>query len=88
MKIQIRLSRLLLTSNEDIITKADKIKIIPDFRKCEDGMVECKYKVEVTNPVDYTKEEFKKKYNGNKMISNWTHATENGIDKLIIVIES
>ncbi len=53
IKIQCRLSRLLLTSSEDIVTKADSIKLIPDFKNCEDGMVECKYKVEVTNPVDF-----------------------------------
>lgn len=87
IKVQCRLSRLLLTCNEDVITKADDIKMIPDFKKCEDGMVECKYKVEVTNPVDYSKEEFKKKFNGNKMISQWVHTIENGVEKLVIVID-
>ena len=87
IQVQIRLSRLLLTSNEEIITKVDDMKLIPDFKECEDGMVECKYRVEATNPVDYTKEEFKKKYNGNKMISRWTHILDNGIEKLVIVIE-
>lgn len=86
-KVQCRLSRLLLTSSEDIITKADDVKMIPDFRECEDGMVECRYRVEATNPVDYTKEEFKKKYNGNKMISRWAHVIEDGVEKLVIVIE-
>lgn len=85
--IQCRLSRLLLTCGEDIITKADDIKLIPNFKTCEDGMVECKYKVELTNPVDYTKEEFKKMYNGNKMISRWTHTIEDGVTKLVIVID-
>lgn len=87
MKVQSRLSRLLLTSREDIITKADDIKMIPNFIEDEDGMVECRYKVECTNPIDYTKEEFKKKYNGNKMISRWCHTIEDGIEKLVIVIE-
>ena len=87
MIIQTRLSRLLLTSSEDIITKADDIKMIPDFKNCEDGMIECKYRVELTNPKDYTKEEFKKMYNGNKMISRWVHTIEDGIAKLVIVIE-
>lgn len=87
MIVKTRLSRLLLTSSEDIITKADNVKMIPDFKDCENGMVECKYKVEVENPIDYTKEEFKKKYNGNKMISRWVHTIENGIPKLVIVIE-
>lgn len=87
MKIQCRLSRLLLTSSENIITKADNIKLIPDFKECEDGMIERKYKVEVTNPVDYSKEEFKKLYNGNKMISQWEHIIENNVAKLVIVIK-
>ena len=87
MKVQCRLSRLLLTCREDIITKADGIKMIPDFIEHEDGMVEQRYKVEVENPVDYTKEEFKKKFNGNKMIHRWCHTLEDGIEKLVIVIK-
>ena len=38
IKIQVRLSKLLLTSPEEIVTKADDVKMIPDFRKCEDGI--------------------------------------------------
>jgi len=87
MKVQCRLSRLLLTCSEDIITKADSIKMIPKFKQCEDGMVEQIYKVELTNPVDYTKDELKKAFNGNKMISRWCHTTEDGVDKLVIVIK-
>ena len=87
IKVQCRLSRLLLTCSEDIITKADNVKLIPDYKQCDDGMVECRHKVELTNPVDYTKDEFKKKFNGNKMISQWVHTIENGIAKLVIVIK-
>lgn len=87
MIVKTRLSRLLLTSRENIITKADDIKLIPDFKECEDGMIERRYKVECTNPIDYTKKDFKKLYNGNKMISRWTHTIEDGIEKLVIVIE-
>ena len=87
IKIQVRLSRLLLISPEEIVTEADDFKMIPDFKYDDDGMVECRYKVEVVNPKDYTKEEFKKKYNGNKMISRWVNTIENGVSKLVIVIE-
>lgn len=72
--IKAKLSRLLLTCPEDIITKADNIKRVGK-------------QVELTNPIDYTKEEFKKKFNGNKMISQWGHTTDNGIDKLVVVIK-
>ena len=57
--IKTRLSRLLLTCSEDIITIADDMKLIPNFIECEDGMIERQYKVELTNPKDYTKEEVK-----------------------------
>ena len=87
MIVKTRLSRLLLTSREEIITKADDIKLSPAFEYNEDGSVTEKYKVEVTNPIDYTKEEFKKKFNGNKMISRWTHTIENGIEKLVVVLD-
>ena len=87
IKIQCRLSRLLLTSSEDIITKADDIKMIPDFKTNNDGLVECKYRVEITNPVDYTKDEFKKRFNGNKMISQWCHTLDDDVAKLVIVIK-
>ena len=87
MKVQCRLSRLLLTCREDIITKADGVKMTPDFIYDEDGMVERRYKVEVENPIDYTKEEFKKKYNGNKIINSWCHTIEDGVEKLVIVIK-
>lgn len=87
--IRIRLSRLLATSSEDIITLADDMKLVPNFINSEDGMVECQYKVELTNARDYTKEQIKKICNGNKMISRWVHTTdhEDGKDKLVIIIK-
>lgn len=87
--VKVRLSRLLLTCTEDIITIADDMKMVPDFKYCDDGMVQCQYRVELTNARDYTKEQVKKLYNGNKMISRWVNTTDksDGKDKLVIVIE-
>ena len=87
MIVKTRLSRLLLTSRENIITKADDIKLSPAFKYNEDGSVTEQYNVEVINPIDYTKGEFKKKFNGNKMISRWCHILEDDIEKLVIVID-
>lgn len=86
-KVQVRLSRLLLTSPEEIITIANDMKLIPNFIECEDGMTKREYKIELTNAKDYSKEEVKRMFNGNKMISRWTHSLEDGIEKLIIIID-
>ena len=88
-KVQVRLSRLMLTCSEDIITIADDIKSKPYFTTDEDGMTKEQYKVELTNPIDYTKDEVRKMYNGNKMISRWVHTLDNedGKAKLVIVID-
>ena len=89
IKVQVRLSRLLLTAPEDIITIADDIKMVPNFTTDEDGMVKQEYKVEVTNPRDYSKDEVRKIYNGNKMISRWVNTLDHqdGKCKLVIVID-
>ena len=74
--VKVRLSRLLATSTESIITEAKGIHVLGR-------------KVSLDEPVDYSKEEFKKRHNGNKMITRWIHTTdlEDGKDKLVIVIE-
>lgn len=79
-KIQVKLSRLVYGCSEDHITVADKISKVIGSNQ-----------VELLNPVDYTKEEFIKKFlgkgKGNKMIGNWWHTTDNGIDYLVIVMD-
>lgn len=87
MKVQERLSRLLLTSREEIITIASDIKRIPNFIHYEDGRVKRQFQIEISDGKDYTKEEIKKMYNGNKLISRWEHILDDGIEKLVIVIE-
>lgn len=87
--IKYPISRLLITCVEDVITVVDDFKLIPDFKDCGDGMVENRYKVECTNPIDYTKEEFKKKYHGNKCVSKWVNTIDNtdGVAKLVVVVD-
>ena len=74
-KIQIRLSRLLLTSSEQIITVAKDMKIIGK-------------QIEITDGIDYIKEDFIKKYDGNKMISRWCNTIDNEDkkEKLVIIL--
>lgn len=75
IKVQVRLSRLLLTTREEIITLCD------DMKRLDNGK-----SIELINPVDYPRDEFKHMFNGNKLISRWWHSTdpEDGIDKLVI----
>lgn len=86
-KVQVRLSRLLLTSSEEVITIADDMKLVPNFIDCEDGMIKQENKIELTNAKDYSKEEVKRMFNGNKMVSRWIHSLDDGIEKLIIIID-
>ena len=46
------------------------------------------HKVELTNPVEYTKEDLLKKYTGNEVVIKWEHTyTEQGEPAMAVVLE-
>lgn len=84
MKVTSRLDKLALWYDYTIVCTNLRSSVVngPD----ENGMVQ--WGVELTNPVEYTRAELLKKYDGKTKISRWAHTyTENGEPAMAIVIE-
>ena len=71
-----------------IVCKDIKSKIISHNEPDEYGCEMCQWGLELTNPVEYTREELLKKYDGKTKIYRWAHTyTEAGEPAMAIVIE-
>ena len=84
IRISSRLDKLALWYDYTIVCKDIRSAVV---EHCDDGMV--RWGIEMTNPVEYTKEELLKKYDGKTKIYQWAHTyTENGQPAMAVVIES
>ena len=87
MKITARLDKLALWY--DYTTVCDNIEygtetFYDEEYKCEMA----RRKLLLTNPVDYTREELLKKYDGKMRISRWEHTyTESGEPSMAVIIK-
>ena len=89
-RISSSLDKLALWYDYTIVCDDIKSVTVPSKKDLDDdGMERVKWMVELTNPVEYTKEELLKKYDGKARIYRWTHTcTEDGQPAMAVVIES
>jgi hypothetical protein len=83
------LEKIALWYDYIIVCKDIKSKIIHS-EKLDDGFdgEVCEWGLELTNPVEYTKEELLKKYDGKQRVYRWAHTyTEDGQPAMAIVLE-
>ena len=88
MNVTSRLDRLALRYDYTIVCDDIKSKVIEKEYDEEFKTTTCKWGVESTNPVEYTRQELLNKYDGNTRISRWVDTyKENGEPAMAIVIE-
>lgn len=83
MRVTSRLDKLALWYDYTIVCTDIKNKTIP-----VDDTGRVKRIVELTNPIEYTREELLKKYDGATRIARWVHTfTESDEPAIAVVIE-
>lgn len=83
IRVSSRLDKLALWYDYTIVCDNIRSAVVEHY---EDGRA--KWGVELTNPVEYTKEELLNKYEGKTKIYRWVHTyTENGQPAMAVVIE-
>lgn len=88
MKVTSRLDRLALRYDYTIVCDDIKSTIIEKRYDDEFKTTTCKWGVELTNPVEYTRQELLSKYDGKTRISRWVDTyTENNEPAMAVVIE-
>ena len=86
--ITARLDHLALRYDYTIVCKNIRNKVVEKKYDEEFGTTICKWGVELTNPVEYNKDELLKKYDGSMRISRWVDTyTEDGQPAMAVVIE-
>lgn len=87
-RVTARLDKLALWYDYTIVCTDIKSKVISEEFDEEFNTTMCKWGLELTNPVEYTREDLLKKYDGKIKISRWAHTfTENGEPAIAVVIE-
>jgi len=87
-RVSSRLDRLTLRFDYVIVCDNIKRKVIKKEYDAEFETIVCKWGVELTNPVEYTREEILKKYDGKTKVYRWVYTyTEDGKDAVAIVLE-
>lgn len=87
VKITARLDHLALRYDYIIVCKDIKSKVVKKEYDEEFGTTVCKWGVELTNPIEYTKDELLKKYDGSMRISRWVDTyTEDGKPAMAVVL--
>ena len=89
MKVSSKLDKLALWYDYTIVCDDIKNKIIHSEEVDDEfGTEMCQWGLELTNPVEYTREQLLKKYDGNTKIFRWAHTyTEDGKEAMAVVIE-
>lgn len=88
MRISSRLDKLALWYDYAIVCDNIRRTIISHNEPDEDGREMCQWGFELTNPVEYTREELLKKYDGKTKIYRWAHTfTEANEPAIALVIE-
>lgn len=87
-KVTARLDKLALWYDYTIVCEDIKNIIVHLEEKGWNGAELVQGQLELTNPIEYTREELLKKYNGATKISRWAHTyTEDGQEAMAVVIE-
>lgn len=82
------LDKLALWYDYTIVCDDIEIIIVPLKEKWDGNYQPVQRRLELTNPVEYTREELLKKYDGNMRISRWEHTyTEDGQPAMAVVIK-
>ncbi len=88
MKVSSALEKLSLWYDYTIVCDDIKSKVVEKRYDEEFKTTVCRWGVELTNPIEYTREELLKKYDGKTRIYRWSHTyTESGEPAMAIVIE-
>ena len=85
VKITTRLGRMALRYDYTIVCDDLKSKIVEHGKK-DDGTEYSKWGVELTNPVEYTREQILSKYDSNAILIKWVDTfTETGEPAMAVV---
>lgn len=87
MKVSSKLEKLALWYDYTIVCDDIKSKVVEKKYDEEFKTTTARWGVELTNPIEYTKEELLKKYDGKMKVYRWVHTyTESGEPAMAIVI--
>ena len=87
-RVSSRLDRLTLRFDYVIVCADMRSSIVSHEPKDEFGCETCQWGVTLTNPVEYTREEILKKYDGKTKVYRWVYTyTEDGKDAIAIVLD-
>lgn len=88
VRISSTLEKLALWYDYTIVCSNIRSVPVKSEQLDDDGMQRVKWRVELTNPVEYTKEQLLKKYDGKQRVYRWTHTyTEKGEPAMAVVLE-